>query len=220
MDSTGYHCSPPGPGPLLLLHATVSGAVAAAVGGGRRRSARQEQSACRRLWENYSHEASGQACCQSARAICTPERVDNLLAGACGHALAETRTRSARRQADDRIQWGTIRRASRIPSSFGYGKMIFGYAQARKREQYKIASSKCCPAACTSCRLGFLAPEIKRRSQLSPVQFERNNVLVELSPFLMKNVRVKSSPFRIKNVLFKSSPFQMKNVLVKSSSEE
>jgi hypothetical protein len=49
---------------------------------------------------------------------------------------------------------------------------------------------------------------------MSPVQFERNKAIVDLSPILMKNVRVKSSPFRVKNMLVKSSPFQMKNVLV------
>ncbi len=117
LDSTGYCCRPPGP--LLPLHATVPGAVAAAAGGGRRRSARQEQSACRSSRENCLHEASGQACCQSARAIRTPDRADNLLAvRTIYNLLAETRTRSARRQADDCIQWGTIRRASQIPSNF------------------------------------------------------------------------------------------------------
>jgi hypothetical protein len=98
LDSTGYHCRPPGP--LLPLHTTVSGAVAAAAGGGRRRSARQEQSACRSS-ENSSHEASGQANCQSARAIRTQERADNLLAGARGHAARrnphEIRTQTSRR---------------------------------------------------------------------------------------------------------------------------
>ena len=114
LDSTGYYCRPPGP--LLPLHATVLGAVAAAAGGGRRRSA---QSACRSSRENCLHEASGQACCQSARAIRTPDRADNLLAvRTIYNLLAETRTRSARREADDCIQWGTIRRASQIPSNF------------------------------------------------------------------------------------------------------
>jgi hypothetical protein len=75
LDSTGYRCRPPGP--LLPLHATVTGAVAAAAGGGRRRSARQEQSACRSSRENCLHEASGQACCQSA---------GNPHAGACGQS--------------------------------------------------------------------------------------------------------------------------------------
>ncbi len=50
-------------------------------------SARQEQSACRSLRESCSHEASGQACCQSARAISTLERVDNLFAGMHRHAV-------------------------------------------------------------------------------------------------------------------------------------
>ncbi len=92
-------CRPPGP--LLPLHATVPAAVAAAAGGGRRQSERQEQSACRSSRENCSHEASGQACCQSARAISTPERVNNLLAGARGHATRrnphEMRTQTSRR---------------------------------------------------------------------------------------------------------------------------
>jgi hypothetical protein len=98
LDSTGYCCRPPGP--LLPLHATVPGAVAAAAGGGRRRSARQEQSACRSSRENCLHEASGQACCQSARAIRTPDRADNLLAVARGHARRnphEIRTQTSRR---------------------------------------------------------------------------------------------------------------------------
>ena len=99
LDSTGYCCRPPGP--LLPLHATVPGAVAAAAGGGRRRSARQEQSACRSSRENCLHEASGQACCQSARAIRTPDRADNLLPGARGHAARrnphEIRTQTSRR---------------------------------------------------------------------------------------------------------------------------
>jgi hypothetical protein len=59
-------------------------------------------------------------------AIRTPERADNLLAGARGQAalervdklLSETRTRSARRQEEDCIQWGMIWRASQIPSNF------------------------------------------------------------------------------------------------------
>jgi hypothetical protein len=78
---------------------------------------------------------------------------------------------------------------------------------------------KCCSAACASCRLVLLAPETKRENQLSPVHFERNNVLVKSRPFRMKTASVlpKSSLFRIKNVLVKSSPFQIKNVLVKSS---
>jgi hypothetical protein len=42
--------------------------------------------------------------------ICSLERADT--------PLAETRTRPARRQANDCIQWGTIRRASQIPSNF------------------------------------------------------------------------------------------------------
>jgi hypothetical protein len=43
------------------------------------------------------HEASGQACCQSARAFHSPERADNPLAGrGWGTPLAETCTRSAR----------------------------------------------------------------------------------------------------------------------------
>ncbi len=96
LDSTGYYCRPPGP--LLPLHATVPGAVAAAAGGGRRRSA---QSACRSSRENCLHEASGQACCQSARAIRTPDRADNLLAGARGHAACRNphviRTQTSRR---------------------------------------------------------------------------------------------------------------------------
>ena len=98
LDSTGYYCRPPGP--LLPLHAAVPGAVAAAAGGGRRRSARQEQSACRSSRENCLHEASGQACCQSARAIRTPDRADNLLAVARGHARRnphEIRTQTSRR---------------------------------------------------------------------------------------------------------------------------
>jgi hypothetical protein len=55
-------------------------------------------------------KAHGQSARQSVRTICSLERADTL--------LAETRTRSARRQADNCIQWGTIRRASRIPSNF------------------------------------------------------------------------------------------------------
>ena len=51
--------------------------------------------------ENCLHEASGQACCQSARAIRTPDRADNLLAGARGHAARrnphEIRTQTSRR---------------------------------------------------------------------------------------------------------------------------
>jgi hypothetical protein len=135
--------------------------------------------------------------------------------------LAETRTRSARRQAGDCIQLGTILRASQIPSNFVRLRPD-DFALCSDSETRAIQGSskfflKCCPAACTSCRLGFLAPETKRKSQMSPVRFERNNVVVELGPFLIKNVRVKCSPFRIKNVLVKSSPFQMKNVLIKSN---
>jgi hypothetical protein len=100
LDSTGNHCRPPGP--LLPLHSTVPGTVTAAAGGGRRRSARQEQAACRNSRGNCSHEASGQACCQSARAIRTPERADNLLAGARGHAARrnphEIRTQTSRQK--------------------------------------------------------------------------------------------------------------------------
>jgi hypothetical protein len=88
LDSTGYRCRPPGP--LQQLQATVPRAVAAAAGSGRHRRARQEQSACRSSLENCSHWASGQACCQSARAIRTTERADNLLAGARGHAARRT----------------------------------------------------------------------------------------------------------------------------------
>jgi hypothetical protein len=99
LDSTGYRCRPPGP--LLPLHATVPGTVAAAAGGGRRRSVRQEQPACRSSRKNCLHEASGQACCQSARAIRALDRADNLLAGARGHAARrnphEIRTQTSRR---------------------------------------------------------------------------------------------------------------------------
>jgi hypothetical protein len=113
---TGYRCRPPGP--LLPLQATVPRAVAAAAGGGRRRNVRQERTACRSSRESWSHEASGQACCQSARAIRSPEGADNPLAGARGHAARDLLA-GAPRQADDCIQRGTIRRASQIPSNFG-----------------------------------------------------------------------------------------------------
>jgi hypothetical protein len=99
LDSTGYSCRPPGP--LLPLQATVPRAVAAAAGGGRSGSARQEQSDCRSSRENCSHEASGQSCCQRARAIRTTQRADNLLAGAGRHTACrnshEIRTQTSRR---------------------------------------------------------------------------------------------------------------------------
>ncbi len=99
LDSADYRCRPPGP--LRPQQATVPRAVPAAAGGGRRRSARQKQSACRSLRENCSHEASGQAFCHSVRAIRTPERADNRLAGARGHAARRTshgiRTQTSRR---------------------------------------------------------------------------------------------------------------------------
>ncbi len=82
--------------------------------------ARQEQSACRSSRENCSHKASGQACCQSARAIRTLERADNLLAGARGHATLrnqhEIRTQTNRLLHS--MGHCTIRRASQIPSNF------------------------------------------------------------------------------------------------------
>ncbi len=105
LDSAGYRCRPPGP--LLPLQTTVPWTVAAAAGGGRRWSARQEQSACNSSRENCTHEASGQACCQSARAIRSPDRADNPITRARWHAarwnLHEIRSRGARIQADDCI---------------------------------------------------------------------------------------------------------------------
>ena len=49
---------------------------------------------------NCLHDASRQACCQSVRAIRTPDRADNLLAVARGHARRnphEIRTQTSRR---------------------------------------------------------------------------------------------------------------------------
>ncbi len=110
LDSTDYRCRPPGP--LLPLHTTVPRAVTAAAEGGRRRSARQEPSACRSSREKCSQEASGQACCQSARAISTPERADNLLTGTRGHAARQNLH-------EIRLHlMGHDTRASRIPSNF------------------------------------------------------------------------------------------------------
>ena len=137
LDSTGYCCRPPGP--LLPLHATVPGAVAAAAGGGRRRSARQEQSTCRSSRENCLHEASGQACCQSARAIRN--------AGPCGQsARCSARTRSPKPARDPHAdkqtiafngaRYGGLHKFHQI--SFGYGQTILLYAQSRKREQYRV----------------------------------------------------------------------------------
>jgi hypothetical protein len=98
LDSTGYRCRPPEP--PLPLQATVPRAVAAAAGGGHHWNARQERSACRSSRESCSHEASGQACCQSARTIRSPERADNPLAGARRHAARDLLA-GARKQADD-----------------------------------------------------------------------------------------------------------------------
>jgi len=50
---------------------------------------------------NCLHDASRQACCQSVQAIRTPDRADNLLAGARGHAARrnprQIRTQTSRR---------------------------------------------------------------------------------------------------------------------------
>ncbi len=143
LDSTDYRCRPPGP--LLPLQATFPLAVAAAAGGGRCRSGRQEQSACRSSRESCSHEASGQACCQSARAIRSLERADNRLAGARGHAARrnphEISTQTSRRL---RVRYGWLQEYHQI--SGGYGQFILIYAQTRKREQYKVVFLKMLPS--------------------------------------------------------------------------
>ncbi len=118
LDSTGYRCRPPGP--LRPLQATVPRAVAAAAGGGRRRIARQEGSACRSSRESCSHEASGQACCQSAgesarrsvRTIRSLERADTPHEiCSLGHANKQTIAFSG-------ALYGGAGRASRISSNF------------------------------------------------------------------------------------------------------
>ncbi len=116
--AAGHHChcgrcKPQSHGPSLRQRE---------VGG----SVRQEQSPCRSSRESCSHEASGQAYCQSALAIRSPERAGNLLAGALGHAARqnphEIRTQTSRRLHNLHSIGhydATIRRASRIPSNFG-----------------------------------------------------------------------------------------------------
>ncbi len=79
-------------------------------------------------------KARGQSARWSVRTICSLERADM--------PIAETRTRTARRQADDCIQWGTARYGGLHKFhqiAFRYGQTILLYAQAQKREQYKVA---------------------------------------------------------------------------------
>ncbi len=85
------------------------------------------------------HEASGQACCQSARAIRTSDRADNLLAGARGHTACRNPHGARDPHADKQTiafngaRYGGLHKFRQF--SFGYGQTILLYAQTRKREQ-------------------------------------------------------------------------------------
>jgi hypothetical protein len=146
LDSTDYRCR--SPELLRPPQATVPRAVAAAAGGGRRRSARQEQSACRSSRESFLHD------CQSARAIRSPEREDiapdNPLAGARGHAARDLLAgeRTAHFNADKQTIAFNGERYSGSQISSNSGRLrpddLF-FAQAQKREQYKVVLLKMLP---------------------------------------------------------------------------
>ncbi len=84
-----------------------------------RRSARQ--SARRSLRESCSHEARGQACCQSSRAISTLEREDNL--ERADTPFAKTRTRSKQTISVNMARYGRLHKNHQVLGE--YGQMNF-----------------------------------------------------------------------------------------------
>jgi hypothetical protein len=95
LDNTGYRCRPPGRQGLCgcckpQSHGPSLRQREVGAAGARGRS--DPRAGARASRESCSDEASGQACCQSARAIHSPERADNPLAGARGHLLERADT--------------------------------------------------------------------------------------------------------------------------------
>ncbi len=127
------HCTSQSQGPSLRQREV---GAAGARGRSNPLAGARGRSGCMRRAGKPVAKARGQSARRSVRTICLLERVDM--------PLSETRTRSARRQADDCIQWGAARYGGLHKFhqiSFGYGQTILLSAQARKQEQYKVARS-------------------------------------------------------------------------------